>query len=67
MNVIKMSSEAFQKGYADGSLGIYDIHMVGKTRFRAYSESGKVYKGSTINNRVILIPDNGTPMLNEVI
>ena len=65
MQIIRMSNEAFEKGYNDGSLGLYHIEPVSKYRFRAYSETGKVYKGSTIAGRVLMIPDDGSHMIGE--
>ena len=65
VRIIRMSNEQFNQGYKDGSLGIYYIEPVSKFRFRAYSETGNVYKGSTIGGKVLMIPDDGIPMIGE--
>ena len=65
VRIIRLTNEQFEQGYKDGSLGIYYIEPVSKFRFRAYSETGKAYKGSTIGGKVLMIPDDGTPMIGE--
>ena len=65
MQIIRLTNAQFEQGYKDGSLGIYYIEPVSKFRFRAYSEMGKVYKGSTIGGKVLMIPDDGIPMIGE--
>ncbi|MDD3040886.1 MAG: hypothetical protein PHO71_23890 [Bacteroides sp.] len=57
MKVLKMSSEAFDKGYKDGSLGLYYIDKLTDHTFRAWSESGKSYKCSNFNNRVLMVAE----------
>ncbi|MDD3041046.1 hypothetical protein [Bacteroides sp.] len=57
MKVLKMTAEAFEKGYKDGSLGLYYIDKLTDHTFRAWSESGKSYKCSNFNNRVLMVAE----------